>query len=90
MSFEDCLKLLMVSFDSTIKSNLSVGLPLDLHCYYADSLDLGPKVRIEQDDPVYQTISRIWGDALKAAMDELPGYSLPQSEATKGPRSVTG
>ena len=41
MSFEDCLKLLMVSFDSTVKSNLSVGLPLDLHCYRAGSLDLG-------------------------------------------------
>lgn len=78
MSFEDCLKLLMVSFDSTIKSNLSVGLPLDLHCYSKDSLDLGPTARIQQDDPVYQEISRNWGDALKSAMDDLPGYRLTQ------------
>jgi putative proteasome-type protease len=76
MSFEDCLKLLMVSFDSTIKSNLSVGLPLDLHCYHAGSLKMGPTARITQEDPVYQEISRNWGDALKAAMDELPGYRL--------------
>jgi putative proteasome-type protease len=33
MSFEDAVKLLLVSFDSTIKANLSVGLPLDLHVY---------------------------------------------------------
>jgi putative proteasome-type protease len=37
MSFEDAVKLLMLSFDSTIKANLSVGLPLDLHVYEADS-----------------------------------------------------
>lgn len=78
MSFEDCLKLLMVSFDSTIKSNLSVGLPLDLHCYTTGSLELGPTARIEHDDPVYQTISQDWGDSLKDAMDKLPGYKLSQ------------
>jgi putative proteasome-type protease len=33
MSFEDAVKLLLLSFDSTIKANLSVGLPLDLHVY---------------------------------------------------------
>lgn len=76
MSFEDCLKLLMVSFDSTIKSNLSVGLPLDLHCYHTDSFAEGPTARINLDDPVYQEISRVWGDALKSAMDDLPGYRL--------------
>jgi putative proteasome-type protease len=37
MSFEDAVKLLMLSFDSTLKANLSVGLPLDLHLYEADS-----------------------------------------------------
>lgn len=76
MSFDDGLKLLMVSFDSTIKSNLSVGLPLDFHCYEEGSLDLGPTGRIEHDDTVYQTISQDWGDALKDAMDKLPGYTL--------------
>jgi putative proteasome-type protease len=43
MSFEDAVKLLMLSFDSTIKANLSVSLPLDLHLYEADSLQDGPR-----------------------------------------------
>jgi putative proteasome-type protease len=41
MSFEDAVKLLMLSFDSTIKANLSVGLPLDLHIYEADGFRHG-------------------------------------------------
>lgn len=48
MSFEDAVKLLMVSFDSTIKANLSVNLPLDLHVYTADSLKHGTMTRIEK------------------------------------------
>ena len=48
MSFEDAVKLLMVSFDSTIKANLSVNLPLDLHVYTADSLKHRTMTRIEK------------------------------------------
>ena len=42
MPYEEAVKLLLVSFDSTIKANLSVGLPLDLHIYEADTYKLGP------------------------------------------------
>ena len=63
MSFEDAVKLLMVSFDSTIKANLSVGLPLDVQTYEADSLRIGHERRIEADDPYYLSISTGWGDA---------------------------
>lgn len=77
MSFEDAIKLLLVSFDSTIKANLSVALPLDVHVYEKDSLKNGRIFRIEQDDPYYQTVSGSWGDALKAAFDHLPDFDLP-------------
>ena len=76
MSFEDAVKLLMLSFDSTIKANLSVGLPLDLHLYDADSLRTGRVRRIERDDAFYEMISSGWGEALRAAFDGLPAYSL--------------
>lgn len=76
MSFEDAVKLLMLSFDSTIKANLSVGLPLDLHLYQADSLRTGRVHRIERDDPFYEMISSGWGEALRAAFDGLPAYKL--------------
>ncbi len=74
MSFDDAIKLLMVSFDSTIKANLSVGLPLDLQTYVRDSLEVGHKNRITSDDPYYQAVSSGWGDALRNALTQLPTY----------------
>ncbi|MEL6609253.1 MAG: peptidase [Pseudomonadota bacterium] len=76
MSFQDAVKLLLVSFDSTVKSNLSVGLPFDVHLYPTDALATGTQIRIEVDDPTYQSISAGWGDALKAALDRLPTYDI--------------
>lgn len=76
MSFEEAAKLLMVSFDSTVKANLSVGMPFDLQTYTADSFQLNPRIRIEAEDEVYQAISTGWGDALREAFKSLPDYSF--------------
>ncbi|WP_379914318.1 peptidase [Lacimonas salitolerans] len=76
MRFEDALKLLLVSFDSTLKANLTVGAPFDFHLYQADSLRAGPRDRIEADDPYFQLVSQGWGDALKEALDSLPPFTL--------------
>lgn len=75
MSFEEAVKLLLVSFDSTIKSNLSVGLPFDMQIYETDSFTTTHK-RITGEDPVYQAISSGWGDALRDAFQHLPSYKL--------------
>lgn len=74
MSFAETVKLLMVSFDSTLKSNLSVGLPLDLLFYEKDALKVGLKKRIGADDPYYRTISDGWSNALKVAFQSLPDF----------------
>jgi putative proteasome-type protease len=74
MSFGETAKLLLVSFDSTLKSNLSVGLPLDLFFYERDSLKPGLRKRIGQDDPYYRTISDGWSNALKNAFKSLPDF----------------
>ena len=79
MSFEDAVKLMLVSFDSTIKANLSVGLPLDIQVYEADSFRLGTSLRIAADDSYYQTISTNWGEALGQALRSLPDFSFPDS-----------
>jgi len=76
MSFEDATKLLLVSFDSTLKANLSVGLPLDMQIYEADSLQLGEKYRFTASDPYYQTVSQSWSIALQSALDQLPPFSF--------------
>jgi putative proteasome-type protease len=76
MSVEDAIKLLMVSFDSTLKANLSVGLPLDLLVIGKDDFGPSHQRRITQDDEYFSEISANWGDALKTAFHSLPGYSL--------------
>lgn len=76
MSFEDTVKLLFVSFDSTVKANLSVGLPFDLEIYENDSFRSDRKKRITADDPVYCAISNEWGNALQAAFRGLPAYKI--------------
>ena len=76
MSFADAIKLLMVSFDSTIKANLSVGLPLDFQVYRSDSLEAGDIHRVEKTDTYFETISDGWGDALKLAFDSLPAFEF--------------
>ena len=76
MDFDDAIKLLLVSFDSTVKSNLSVGLPFDLQVYENESFDTGRTKRINEEDEVYQTIATGWGNALRDAFQLLPSYKL--------------
>ncbi|HEY9079603.1 proteasome-type protease [Magnetovibrio sp.] len=76
MSFEDAIKLLMVSFDSTVKANLSVGLPLDLQIYETNSFNVGQTKRIELNDPYFQSISDGWGEALRQAFCSLPDFKF--------------
>lgn len=76
MTFEAAVKMMLLSFDSTIKANLSVGLPIDLQIYREGELTLGPQRRFELDDPYFTQISEGWSAALKQAVDSLPDFSL--------------
>ncbi len=74
MSFEDAVKLMMVSFDSTLKANLSVGMPLDLMVIARDRCEPLHTRRITENDPYFRSISSGWGEALKQAFHALPDY----------------
>lgn len=76
MSFEDAIKLLMVSFDSTIKANLSVGLPLDLLVIERDGFAPAHSRRVTAEDAYFRAVSAGWSEALKNAFHSLPDYSL--------------
>ncbi|MEM1132060.1 MAG: peptidase [Pseudomonadota bacterium] len=78
MSFENAIKLLLVSFDSTIRANVAVDLPFDIMAYDADSLKIGQEKRIEKDDPYFAQISSGWGEALKLAFDALPDFHFQE------------
>ena len=78
MSFEDAVKLTMVSFDSTLKANLSVGLPLDLLVIERDGFAPLHQRRIEHGDRYFDAISSSWSEALRNAFHSLPDYSFYQ------------
>lgn len=74
MTFAETAKLLMVSFDSTLKSNLSVGLPLDMLFMERDTYKIALQKRVGADDPYYRQISEGWSDALRNAFRSLPDF----------------
>ena len=68
----DAIKCTMVSFDSTMRSNISVGLPIDLLVYDADALAVRMQRRIEETDPYYQMVHNQWGEGLRRVFAQLP------------------
>jgi putative proteasome-type protease len=71
-SMSDATKCVLVSFDSTMRSNLSVGMPIDLLCYTRDALVVGKRRRFEQGDPYFAALSKKWSEGVRAAFKELP------------------
>jgi len=68
----EALKSAMVSFDSTMKSNLSVGLPIDVAIVKRDHLKTTLRYRVTEDDPYFQTIRKAWGQGLRQVFQGLP------------------
>ena len=76
MGFESAVKLLMVSFDSTMAANLSVALPLDMQILPKDAFAPLQQRRIVESDPYFNSISDGWSDALRQAFYSLPDYVI--------------
>jgi putative proteasome-type protease len=70
-SLQEATKCTIVSFDSTMRSNISVGLPIDLAVYETDGLRLKLQKRIEESDPYFQMIHTQWGEGLRRVFAEL-------------------
>jgi putative proteasome-type protease len=68
----EATKCTIVSFDSTMRSNISVGLPIDLLVYETDALTIRLQRRIEESDPYFQMIHTQWGEGLRRVFAQLP------------------
>ncbi len=68
----EATKCTIVSFDSTMRSNISVGLPIDLLVYETDTLRIRLQRRIEESDPYFQMIHTQWGEGLRRVFAQLP------------------
>ena len=70
-SLSDACKAVLLSMDSTLRSNLSVGMPLDLTVIAKDALGVSEARRIEADDAGFQEMSRAWSKALRDAFTDI-------------------
>jgi putative proteasome-type protease len=73
-SMDDAIKCVLVSFDSTMRSNLSVGLPIDLACYKRESLFLGNIHRFDEKDAYMNLLRQSWGEGVRRAFAQLPVF----------------
>jgi putative proteasome-type protease len=71
-SLDEAAKCALISMDSTIRSNLSVGLPLDLLYLRRDALKVDRHVSIDADNPYFALIRTRWGEQLRRVFQELP------------------
>ena len=71
-SFEEAAKCALISMDSTIRSNLSVGMPLDLLIYASGALKVRQHVSIGPQNAYFNTIRTLWGERLRQAFTDLP------------------
>jgi putative proteasome-type protease len=71
-TLEDATKCVLVSFDSTMLSNLSVGMPIDLLCYARDSLNVTMQRRFDAGDPYFDTLKQQWLAGTRQVFHELP------------------
>jgi putative proteasome-type protease len=69
---QQAVKLALISLDSTLRSNLSVGLPADLLIYRRDALKVSAQRRIADDDEYFKSIREGWSAALREAYQALP------------------
>lgn len=67
----DAKKAVLLSMDSTLRSNLSVGMPLDMAVIEKDALQVSEQRRIEAQDPAFARMSRSWSDALREAFTKI-------------------
>ncbi len=68
----DAAKCVLVSFDSTMRSNLSVAMPIDLICYERDTLVVRKRYRFEEGDPYFVALSKQWSDGVREVFKHLP------------------
>lgn len=69
---QEAAKCALISMDSTLKSNLSVGLPLDLLVYETNALKVDKLINIDDTNPYFRMIRTSWGQRLRQVFDSIP------------------
>ncbi|MBX3623554.1 MAG: proteasome-type protease [Rhizobacter sp.] len=85
---DEAAKCALVSMDSTLKSNLSVGLPLDLLVYEADRLQSEQMVCIDEHNPYFHMIRNTWGQKLRQVFESIEDPHWESGSTTAYPLVV--
>jgi putative proteasome-type protease len=78
----EAIKCVLLSFDSTMRSNLSVGMPIDLAYCERDSFALGLRRHLDQGDAYFTELCTAWSEGVRALFRRLPSL---ESAALEGP-----
>ncbi|MFN4265431.1 MAG: peptidase [Aquabacterium sp.] len=81
---QEAAKCALISMDSTLKSNLSVGLPLDLLVYEADALKVDKLINIDESNTYFRMIRSTWGQRLRQVFDSIPEPTWNGDQADMG------
>ncbi len=73
----EAAKCVLASFDTTMRSNLSVAMPIDLICYRRDSLVIDMRRRFEASDAYFANLSAKWSEGTRSVIRSLPELSWP-------------
>jgi putative proteasome-type protease len=74
LSLEDAARCALVSLDSTVRSNVSIGPPVELALYREDALELAQRITLKLNSPLYASIQKRWNEGMKRAFKRLPRF----------------
>jgi putative proteasome-type protease len=75
MPLPEATRCVLVWSDSTMRSNLSVGMPIDLICYRPDSLTVERRRRFDEGDPYFTALGSAWAHGVRQVFRDLPALS---------------
>lgn len=76
-SLNDGIKLCLLSMDATIRSNLTVGMPIDVLIYKRDGLQVNHRQRLRENDPYYSMLRERWSESLREVYRSIPSPDWP-------------
>jgi putative proteasome-type protease len=79
-SLEQAARCALVSINSTIRSNLTVGPPVELLIYTANALDGGRRLEFTEDHPYYRALGDAWNEGLRQALNNLPPFEWEEGQ----------
>ncbi len=79
-TLEQAARCALVSINSTIRSNLTVGPPVELMLYSVDTLDIGRHMVFKENDPYYRSLGDAWNEGLRLALNNLPAFEWEQNQ----------